>query len=196
MDSLQTQDVKVNSPSPTSQHNQNVNVLVYPEPLKNPYNTMVDTDKLAHYPRTDESNGGNEQTKTDEEKPAEIVTRSVETASSTLESLKALNDDKDQIINALNQLLDIYENNPLVVNKYVIADDMVLSNLIQALTGADEVCIYKDDYEPKCFEKKISFSVVQKIIVRIGDEVYNLKYNYANVVEFLDKHHISIKFVY
>jgi len=187
---LANTDVKVNSPSPSSSHSQNVNVLVYPDLNQNPY---AEAEKLAHYTPADAQT--TTPTTNSEEKPT-IQERSVETAENTLTTLQKLNSDKDQVINALSQLLDIYEHNPLIVNKYVIADDEVLSNLIQALTNADEVTIYKQDYEPKCFEKKVSFSVISKIIIKIGDTIYNLKYNFPNVVEFLEEHHISIKFVY
>jgi len=202
----------VKAPSPTSQHNQSVNVLVYPKVTDNPYKSVdstttktyadTDTDVMAHYGPTDEKQppdnvetpNGVRGLKADGE--TELKSRSVETSENTLASLKKLNDDKDKLIDALVQLLDIYENNPLVVNKFVIADDVVLSNLVQALTNADEVTIYKDEYEPTCFKKKVSFSVIQKIIIKIGNEVYNLKYNFPDVVEFLERHHVSIKFVY
>jgi len=179
-------DVKLQSPA--SNQTQNVNVLVYPDTSKkeestetNPYTTIHESpsvDNLAHYNRDEP-----------------IKTRSIDTANNTLTSLEGLNSDKDQMITALNMLLDIYENNPLIVNKYVIADDIVLGNLIQALTGADEVTLYKEDYEPKCFDKKLSFSVVSKIIVKKGDDIMNFKYQYPAVVEFLEQHHISRKFV-
>jgi len=175
-------DVKLNSPSPVSNQSQNVNVVVYPKlNPENPYDVKAEE---VHY-----------GPKPEPEPEQEAKTRSVETASDTLSALERINADKDQLIKALNMMLDIYENNPLIVNKYVIADEDVLCNLIQALTGG-EVSIYKQDYEPKCFEKKVSFSVIGKIIVKVGEDIYNLKYQYPAIVEFLDQHHISIKFAY
>jgi len=200
-------DVKLNSPESSSQamNSQSVNVVVNPEPRVhyppvNPYvpeanNTdktdndeqkttsataTDDQDSYVHYP-------GNRETPV-------IVTRDATTAKATYEELQKLVTDKDLYITALLQLVDIYENNPLIVNKYVIADDVVLCRLITALTDADEVAITKTDYQPTCFGKKHEFSVIQKIIVTVGDNLYNLKYNYPEVVEFLDKHHVSIKF--
>jgi len=178
-------DVKLNSPSPASSQNQNVNVLVYPKLTEktNPYEEAP--DGLTHYTPVDPAPHLEKE-----------VERDVTTAETTLYDMKKMTSDKDLLINALNCLLDIYEHNPLIVNKYAIADDEVLSNLIKSLTGADEVIISKEDYEPSCFQKKVEFSVINKIIVKIGDNVYNLKYNYPDVVEFLDKHKVSIKFSY
>jgi len=189
-------DVKLNSPSPNQNQNVNVNV-VYPD--ANPY--------IAHYepvtPLADDNNAlpSNEDSVTNAESKDNIKiqsdvirSRSVETATATLEELQQINSDREQLIIALTQLLDIYEHNPLIVNKYVIADDMVLSKLIKSLTAADSVTIYKEDYEPSCFGKKYEFSVINKIIVVIKNEVYNLKYNFPDVVEFLENHHVSIKF--
>jgi len=173
-------DVKLNSPSPNQNQNVSVN-LVYPD---NPYVKYGPTNQQSQ--TTTSSN--------DESPDENVKTRSVETAEATLTNLQKINSDKDQLIIALTQLLDIYETNPLIVNKYVIADDLVLCNLIKALTAADSVTIYKNDYEPNCFGKKYEFSVISKIIVVINNEVYNLKYNFPDVVEFLENHHISIKF--
>jgi len=177
-------DVKLNSPSPNQNQNVNVN-LVYPD--TNPY--------AVHYGPINKTSAPDDQEMKDENtKDENVQTRSVETAEATLTNLQKINSDKDQLIIALTQLLDIYEMNPLIVNKYVIADDLVLCNLIKSLTNADSVNIYKNDYEPNCFGKKYQFSVISKIIVVISNEVYNLKYNFPDVVEFLDNHHISIKF--
>ena len=56
--------------------------------------------------------------------------RSIETALLGLEEMQALLKDKDNLIEALSLILDIYENNPLILNKLIVAKEDELTRLL------------------------------------------------------------------
>ena len=86
------------------------------------------------------------------------------------------------------------ENNPLIVNKYIIADEDELIKLIQLLTDCNEVELLKADTDTFCC-KSNTYDYVSKIYVKKDGETYNLKYSFPDVLQFLDSRKISIKFV-
>ena len=84
----------------------------------------------------------------------EIKERSIDTAKDTLTNLNQIIKNKDMLIQALVLSLDIIQNNPLIINKYVIADEHELALLIKYLTDAEEVDIIKNDHECSCSVSK------------------------------------------
>ena len=121
--------------------------------------------------------------------------RSVETAKESVQDLQALIHSKDNIINACSLIIEILENNPLIVNKYVIADIDSLTLLISYLTEADSVDIQESlDVDCSCVGKP-KFVPVDKIYITKNGSTQNFKYSYPNATKVLDEHHISVKFV-
>lgn len=107
-------------------------------------------------------------------------------------------EDWDAII-AENKVLKLeiqmLQSNPVVVNKFIIADDAVLKEFVQALTFADEVQIDADDLAQGCFSSK-TYRKVHNIFVIKDGETKNLKYDYPKVVKTLLDLRISTKFVW
>ena len=102
---------------------------------------------------------------------------------------------KDNLINALSLLLNIVENNPLVVNKCIIADLDSLTQLISFLTEADAVDVQtSSEVECSCVNSP-KFVAIDKILITKNNETLNFKYHYADANQTLDEHHISKKFV-
>ena len=105
-------------------------------------------------------------------------------------------ENKNNIINAYSLLLKIVENNPLIINKYIIAKGTELAQLIQLLTDADRVDINKsEDIDCHCFNKNVSYSAVEKIYIFKDNQTLNFKYSYPNANKILDEHRISVKIV-
>ena len=157
---------------------QNVNVVVSPQ--------------MCHYDATpnpyDVQAGENEVPKVKE--------RSIDTANETLKNMESIIKNKDLLIQVLVLCVDILENNPLIINKFVIAEEKELSLMIKYLTDADEVDIYKVDHECKCtIGKSEKYDIVDRIIVKKNGEIYNLKYSFPDVVQFLFERRFSTKFV-
>ena len=102
---------------------------------------------------------------------------------------------KDNSIQAYSLLLEIIENNPLIINKQVIAEIDALSHLILFLTEADTVDVQvSNDVECSCIGST-KFVAVEKIFITKNNETLNFKYNYADANKFLSEHHVSTKFV-
>ena len=129
-----------------------------------------------------------------ESKPADNVqTRSIETAKDNLAELQTIIKNKDNLIEALSLILDIYENNPLIVNKVILSKEDELTRLLFLLTGADSIELVKLDPEISCCKVADKFIYINKILIHKGDNTYNFKYSYPNVVNLLDNRKISYK---
>lgn len=96
---------------------------------------------------------------------------------------------------ALKIVIDIMNNNPLIVNKYIIADDETLKDLIKVLTQADDVQIDADDLGQGCITSK-TYRKVHNIFIIKNNSTLNLKYDFPAVLKLLLELKISIKFVY
>ena len=101
---------------------------------------------------------------------------------------------KDMLIQALVLSLDIIQNNPLIINKYVIADEHELALLIKYLTDAEEVDIIKNDHECSCSVSK-KYDIISRIMIKKNNEIYNLKYSYPDVNQYLYDRKFSTKFI-
>ena len=75
----------------------------------------------------------------------DIKERSIESAMLNLEEMEGIVKDKNSLIQALALIIDLYENNPLIINKLIIAHEEELIRLLMLLTGADSVEIVKKD---------------------------------------------------
>ena len=121
--------------------------------------------------------------------------RTIETAKEGLDEMQKLLKDKDNLIEALSLILDIYENNPLIVNKLIIAEEEVLTRLLFLLTGAEEIQLIKADPETGCMCKVDKFQYIQKIMIRKNGNLYNFNYSFPNAVQLLDNRRINYKVV-
>ena len=95
----------------------------------------------------------------------------------------------------LKIIIDILHSNPLVINKYIIADDELLIEIIRLLCNADEVQLDADDLGSGCISKK-TYRKVNSIYVCTGGKTLNLKYDYPSVMKCLKDLHISVKYVF
>ena len=193
-------DVGINSPSQTN--TQSVNVVISPLTKDRNFEIIADKSNFESKQLDIKPNdSNNSDTKfnnplSDEIENNNILNRSIDTADRSLAEMKTLLSDKDNLIDALSLLLDIYENNPLIVNKIIVATEDELTRLLFLLTGADEIQLIKTDPEIKCCGKPIDkIQYVSKIMVKKNNNTYNLKYSFPNVVQLLENRKICWKMV-
>ena len=98
-------------------------------------------------------------------------------------------------INVLKLIIDIQHSNPMIVNKYIIADDEALGKMVGLLCNASEVHLDADDVGVGCITKK-TYRKVHSIYVVVNGETLNLKYDFPSVMKTLKDLHISTKFVF
>ena len=162
----------------------NVKVVVYPKKEtqnENPYATTNNS--------TENSNEIKERSMVQSTAP-----EGIDTAKDTLTNLNQIIKNKDMLIQALVLSLDIIQNNPLIINKYVIADEHELALLIKYLTDAEEVDIIKNDHECSCSVSK-KYDIINRIMIKKNGEIYNLKYSYPDVNQYLYDRKFSTKFI-
>ncbi len=200
-------DVPINSPTQTN--NQNVNVIVN-NLTKDKEFRLVTDEEHKEYHNVEIQNRAVDL-KVDEGLKDELERafsprgikdseptfkeRTIETAKEGLDEIQKVLKDKDNLIEALSLILDIYENNPLIVNKLIIAEEEVLTRLLFLLTGAEEIQLIKADPETGCMCKVDKFQYIQKIMIRKNGNLYNFKYSFPNVVQLLDNRRINYKVV-
>jgi hypothetical protein len=105
------------------------------------------------------------------------------------------NSDLKRQIEVLKLIIEIQQSNPLVVNKYIIADDEVLERMISLLCNAEAVQIDAEDLGSGCMTKHV-YRKVESIYVTVGGKTLNLKYDFPAVMKTLKDLHISTKFVF
>ena len=106
--------------------------------------------------------------------------------------------EKDKLIReneVLRLIIQIIQSNPLVVNKYVVADDEVLKKMVGLLCNATEVHLDAEDVGEGCITKN-TYRKVHAIYVVVNGETLNLKYNFSDVMKTLKDLRISTKFVF
>ena len=98
-------------------------------------------------------------------------------------------------INVLKLIINIQHSNPMIVNKYIVADDEALAKMVGLLCNASEVHLDADDVGVGCISKK-TYRKVNSIYVVVNGETLNLKYDFPSVMKTLKDLHISTKFVW
>lgn len=212
-------DVGINSPSQSN--NQSVNVVISPLTKDRGFEVITDKSHYEHKEiplpndtktRFPEGSLRSKTVKLESEHPLNddlendslrevssgkaLIDRSIDTAKKSLTEMETLLKDKDNLIEALSLLLDIYENNPFIVNKFIVAQEEELTRLLFLLTGAEEIQLIKSDPEVKCCVKKIDkVQYISKIMVKKGGNTYNFKYSFPNVVQLLDNRKVTWKLV-
>jgi hypothetical protein len=113
----------------------------------------------------------------------------------SVDEYKQILEHKDRQVQALNIIIEIIKSNPLIVNKYIIANYQYMNELIKLLTNSSEVEFVEKDVDAGCVCNCDNVVMVDKIFVRKNGEVYNLKYSFPDVIQILESHRISIKIV-
>ena len=107
-------------------------------------------------------------------------------------------DDIQQLKNeneALKIIINILQNNPFYVNKFIVADDVKLMELVKLLTCADDVQMDAEDFAQGCITKN-KYRKVNSIYVIKDGQTKNLKYDFPAVMRELTELCVSVKFVW
>ena len=128
--------------------------------------------------------------------PEERDLTTIEDIRNTYKQLNETIKEKENIAKALTIMLNLVENNPLIVNKLIIAPADVLTELIKLLTSSDEVKFnYLFDADVGCTCGVNKYVAIDKIYVIKNGETKIMKYDYPDAIQLLDQHRISYKFV-
>ena len=136
--------------------------------------------------------------KTEEANPyANLNSRNLETAQARLDQIKAQQPDNEKIIKALSLIIDIMYNNPLYINRFIVAQLSCLQELVKILTDADEVEITLQDptCDCGCCGNNDKIATIDSIYVKKNNSVVEFKYYYAEAKQILESNHISMKLV-
>ena len=136
--------------------------------------------------------------KTEETNPyANLNSRNLETAQARLDQIKAQQPDNEKIIKALSLIIDIMYNNPLYINRFIVAQLSCLQELVKILTDADEVEITLQDptCDCGCCGSNDKIATIDSIYVKKNNSVVEFKYYYAEAKQILESNHISMKLV-
>ena len=174
----------LNHNSPSTQTSQNVNVVINtPQPDK----AVSYPDKVVEAEQTASMN-------VSDSNPYNGLpsTRDIEGAMKKTEEISESIDDKENTIKALSLIIDILQSNPLIVNKFVIAELETLQELIRLLTSSDKVEIDCNDIECSC--TKVKYRTIKRIYITKDNELYNIQ-QCPVILKLFDNYKISLMFV-
>ena len=100
--------------------------------------------------------------------------------------------DKDAQIEVLEALLSYYENNPLIINKFVVCQYNTLMNIIKVLTAAEKVEFSLDE-DRSCTCCNSKYIYISKIFVTKEGKTQEFKHAYNEKYSLLQKHGVSLK---
>ena len=165
-------------------------------------NSSPDLSKTVSYPDIDaqQSTTKDETTQTqvshfdlDSDNPYKnLPTRDLASAETNTKDLESLISEKDNVIKAQAIIIDMMMNNPLIINKYIIATEETLVELIKLLTGAEIVEIELADIECSCTTPK--YAVIKKIFLTVKGEIYSIELCPA-VIRLFETYKISLTLV-
>lgn len=127
-----------------------------------------------------------------DDNPYAGITRDLQSAEINVNDLSKLVTEKENIIKAQSLIIDMFQHNPLIINKYIIATEEVLIELIKLLTSASTVEIELADIECTCTQPK--FAVIKKIFLTVSGEIYSIELCPA-VLKLFESYKISLSFV-
>ena len=164
-------------------------------------NSSPDLSKAVAYPDVDAVQKTNDEaTQTqvshfslDSDNPYKnLPTRDLASAETNTKDLESLISEKDNVIKAQSIIIDMMMNNPLIINKYIIATQETLAELIKLLTGAEIVEIELADIECSCTNPK--YAVIKKIFLTVKGEIYSIELCPA-VIKAFETYKISLALV-
>ena len=152
-------------------------------------NSSPDLSKAVAYPDVDAVQKTNDEATQTQVSHFSLDSDNAETNTKDLESLIS---EKDNVIKAQSIIIDMMMNNPLIINKYIIATQETLSELIKLLTGAETVEIELADIECSCTNPK--YAVIKKIFLTVKGEIYSIELCPA-VIRLFETYKISLALV-
>ena len=116
--------------------------------------------------------------------PPQVQTRDID--------LTADIEDKDRQIEVLESLLSCYENNPLIINKFVVCQYETLMNIIKVLTNGEKVEFSLDE-DKSCTCCNSKYIYISKIFVTKDGKTQEFKFAFNEKYSLLQRHGISLK---
>ena len=106
-------------------------------------------------------------------------------------------DELDKKNRFLEMLVEMYENNPLKVNSYVVCESKLLMEMIKLLTDCEKVdLVLNDDIScGGCSGKSDKIIYISKILITINGKSEDLKYSRNDIYSQFIRYGVSMKMV-
>ena len=128
----------------------------------------------------------------------QLQTREIELTENKEQCSQALSaiDDLETKNKFLELLLQVYEDNPIKINSYLVCKSSILMDMIKLLTNCDKVELILDDNIgcTGCISKN-KYTYVSKILITKDGKTEDLKYAYNSIYSQFIQHGISLKVV-
>ena len=103
-----------------------------------------------------------------------------------------IDSNKGAQITVLEALLACYENNPVMINKFVVCKYETLMDIIKVLTGGDKVEFQLDE-DKSCTCCNSKYIYISKIFVTKDGKAQEFKHGWNEKYSLLQRHGISLK---
>lgn len=125
--------------------------------------------------------------------PPTPTTRERAADTQTLDEMRDMLNNSENVAKALIMIIDIMQSNPLIINKLIVPYMQPFTDLVQTLTGADDVDIQFCD-DVGCFTSS-KYKLVDDVYVIKNGDTQSLKYGFPEVLRLCDRFNISTKMI-
>ena len=124
--------------------------------------------------------------------PTGIKTRDMTQVEQNMTEINSLIHEKDNAIKALSIIINMYQNNPLIINKYIVPEYDTLQELLKLLTDAENVDIQLADIECSCVSPE--YQIIRRIYLTKDNEIYSIE-GCPGVIKIFEDYKISLTLV-
>ena len=191
-----------NNASMTNNQNQTTNVNIKFPDLKKTQEREIQLTEIPTYPSQSQSTLTNNNQALDEnltEKERQLLEENAQLNAQLQEREIELTENIDNLETKnkfLELLLQVYEDNPIKVNSYLICKSSILMEMIKLLTNCDKVDLVIDENIgcTGCISNS-KYTYVSKILVTKDGKTEDIKYAYNSIYSQFVQHGISLKIV-
>ena len=191
-----------NNASMTNNQNQTTNVNIKFPDLKKVQERDVQLMDVPTYPLSSQSTLTKNNQALDEnltEKERQLLEENAQLQNQIQEREIELTENIDDLETKnkfLELLLQVYEDNPIKVNSYLICKSSILMEMIKLLTNCDKVDLVLDENIgcTGCISNS-KYTYVSKVLITKDGKTEDIKYAYNSIYSQFVQHGISLKIV-
>ena len=191
-----------NNASMTNNQNQTTNVNIKFPDLKKVQEREIQLTDIPTYPSQSQSTLTKNNQASDEnltEKERQLLEENQQLQNQLQEREIELTENIDDLETKnkfLELLLQVYEDNPIKINSYLICKSSILMEMIKLLTNCDKVDLVLDENIgcTGCISNS-KYTYVSKVLVTKDGKTEDIKYAYNNIYSQFVQHGISLKIV-
>ena len=198
-----------NNASMTNNQNQTTNVNIKFPDLKKTQEREIQLTEIPTYPSLSQSTLTKNNPVSDEnltEKERQLLEENTQLSAANTQLQNQIQEREIELTESIDDLetknkflellLQVYEDNPIKINSYLICKSSILMEMIKLLTNCDKVDLVLDENIgcTGCISNS-KYTYVSKVLVTKDGKTEDIKYAYNSIYSQFVQHGISLKIV-